>query len=79
VALREIEVSTEGKKDEELPELKKKAETALKRVKDGEDFGEIAKRFSDSSTAKQGGFLGVYKTRRAFQRARGNRFQDEEK
>jgi peptidyl-prolyl cis-trans isomerase SurA len=61
VALREIEVSTEGKKDEELPELKKKAETALKRVKDGEDFGGIAKRFSDSSTAKQGGFLGVYK------------------
>src|SRR6266478_6284655 len=36
VALREIEVSTEGKKDEELPELKKKAETALKRVKRGE-------------------------------------------
>jgi len=61
VALREIEVTTEGKKDEELPELKKKADTALKRVKDGEDFGEIAKRFSDSSTAKQGGFLGVYK------------------
>jgi peptidyl-prolyl cis-trans isomerase SurA len=61
VALREIEVSTEGKKDSELPDLKKKAETALKRVKDGEDFGEIAKRFSDSSTAKQGGFLGVYK------------------
>lgn len=61
VALREIEVSTEGKKDEELPELKKKAETALRRVKDGEDFGEIAKRFSDSTTAKQGGFLGVYK------------------
>src|ERR1700737_4010124 len=61
VALREIEVSTEGKKDTELPDLKKKAETALKRVKDGEDFGEIAKRFSDSSTAKQGGFLGGYK------------------
>jgi peptidyl-prolyl cis-trans isomerase SurA len=61
VALREIEVSTEGKKDDELPDLKKKAETALKRVKDGEDFGEIAKRFSDSTTAKQGGFLGVYK------------------
>jgi peptidyl-prolyl cis-trans isomerase SurA len=61
VALREIEVTTEGKKDEELPALKKKAETSLQRVKDGEDFGEIAKRFSDSSTAKQGGFLGVYK------------------
>src|ERR1700682_647086 len=61
VALREIEVNTEGKKDEELPDLKKKAETALKRVKDGEDLGGMAKRFSDSSTAKQGGFLGVYK------------------
>jgi peptidyl-prolyl cis-trans isomerase SurA len=33
----------------------------LKRIKDGEDFGEMAKRFSDGSTAKQGGFLGVYK------------------
>jgi peptidyl-prolyl cis-trans isomerase SurA len=61
VALREIVVTTEGKKDSELPDLKKKADTALKRVKDGEDFGEIAKRFSDGSTAKQGGFLGVYK------------------
>jgi peptidyl-prolyl cis-trans isomerase SurA len=61
VALREIQVSTQGKKEEELPDLKKKAETALKRVQDGEDFAEIAKRFSDSSTKTQGGFLGVYK------------------
>jgi len=61
VALREIEVSTEGKKPEEIPDLRKKAETALKRVKDGEDFGEIAKRFSDGSTKNQNGFLGVYK------------------
>jgi peptidyl-prolyl cis-trans isomerase SurA len=61
VALREIEVSTQGKTEAELPDLKKKAETALKRVQDGEDFGEIAKRLSDGSTAKQGGFLGVYK------------------
>ena len=61
VALREIVVSTEGKKDSELPDLKKKAETARKRVEDGEEFAEIAKRFSDGSTAKQGGFLGIYK------------------
>jgi len=61
VALREIEVATEGKKESEIPDLKKKAETALQRVKDGEDFAEIAKRLSDGSTAKQGGFLGVYK------------------
>jgi len=61
IALREIVVSTEGKKPEDLPDLKKKAETALKRVQDGEDFGEIAKRLSDGSTKAQGGFLGVYK------------------
>src|SRR5437899_9982017 len=61
VALREIVVSTEGKKPEELPDLKKKAETALKRVQDGEDFGEIAKRLSDGSTKSKGGLLGVYK------------------
>jgi peptidyl-prolyl cis-trans isomerase SurA len=61
VALRSIEVNTEGKKPEEIPDLKKKAETALKRVKDGEDFGEMAKRFSDGTTAKEGGYLGVYK------------------
>jgi peptidyl-prolyl cis-trans isomerase SurA len=61
VVLREIVVSTEGKKPEEFPDLKKKAETALKRVQDGEDFGEIAKRLSDGSTKSQGGFLGQYK------------------
>jgi peptidyl-prolyl cis-trans isomerase SurA len=61
VALRSIEVNTERKSPEEIVELKKKAETTLKRIKDGEDFGEMAKRFSDGSTAKQGGFLGVYK------------------
>jgi len=61
VALAEIVVSTEGKKEAELPELKKKAETALKRVDDGENFDEIAKRMSDGSTKDQGGYLGVYK------------------
>jgi len=61
VELRAIEVKTEGKKPEEIPDLKKKAETTLQRVKDGDDFGEMAKRFSDGSTAKQGGYLGNYK------------------
>src|SRR6195256_648633 len=61
VALRSIEVNTEKKSPEEIAELKKKAATTLKRIKDGDDFAEMAKRFSDGSTAKQGGFLGVYK------------------
>jgi peptidyl-prolyl cis-trans isomerase SurA len=33
----------------------------LRRIKDGEDFATLAKRFSDGSTAQQGGYLGVYK------------------
>jgi peptidyl-prolyl cis-trans isomerase SurA len=61
VALRSIEISTEGKKDSEILELKKKAEATLKRIQDGDDFGEMAKRFSDGTTAKQGGYLGIYK------------------
>jgi len=61
VALREIVVSTDGKKEADLPDLKKKAETARKRVDDGEDFSEIAKRMSDGTTKEQGGYLGIYK------------------
>jgi len=61
VALRSIEINTAGKDEAEVAELKKKADTALKRIKDGEDFGEIAKRYSDGATAKQGGYLGIYK------------------
>jgi peptidyl-prolyl cis-trans isomerase SurA len=61
VALRSIEVNTAGKDATEIADLRKKADTARKRVQDGEDFGEIAKRYSDGSTAKQGGYLGEYK------------------
>ena len=61
VALRAIELSTDAKKDAELADQKKKAEDLLKRIKDGEDFATLAKRFSDGSTAQQGGYLGVYK------------------
>lgn len=61
VALSAIEIKTEGKKESEIPELKAKAQKLHDRVKDGEDFGELAKRFSDGATAQQGGFLGVYK------------------
>jgi peptidyl-prolyl cis-trans isomerase SurA len=60
VVLREIFVSTEGKTPDEIPALRKKVEGLLERVKNGEDFGELAKRFSDGSTAKQGGDLGTF-------------------
>lgn len=60
VTLREIFVSTEGKPESETPALRKKADDLLQRVKNGEDFGELAKHFSDGSTAKQGGDLGRF-------------------
>jgi peptidyl-prolyl cis-trans isomerase SurA len=60
VTLREIFVGTEGKTESEIPALRKKADELLQRVKNGEDFGELAKHFSDGSTAKQGGELGKF-------------------
>src|SRR5258708_13707338 len=60
-ALRAIQISTTGKTDSELPNLKKKADDMLRRIKDGEDFATLAKRFSDGSTAQQGGYLGISK------------------
>jgi peptidyl-prolyl cis-trans isomerase SurA len=61
VALAAIEVKTEGKTEAQIVDLRKKADTTLQRVKDGEDFSQLAKRFSDGSTADQGGYLGTYK------------------
>jgi peptidyl-prolyl cis-trans isomerase SurA len=60
VVLREIFVSSEGKSETDAAAQRKKAEGLLQRVKGGEDFGELAKRFSDGSTAKQGGDLGTF-------------------
>lgn len=42
-------------------EVKAKAESVLKRAKAGEDFAELAKKYSeDTSNASQGGFLGAF-------------------
>lgn len=61
VVLREIFVSTEGKPESDVPALKKKTETIRDRVlNNGEDFGEMAKHYSDSSTAQQSGELGTF-------------------
>jgi peptidyl-prolyl cis-trans isomerase SurA len=61
VVLRELFVTTEGKNEAEKADQKKKADGLLERVKNGEEFGELAKRFSDGSTAKQNGYLGTFK------------------
>lgn len=61
VYVREIFVSTDGKPETEIPALEKKAQDLLEKVKNGDDFAELAKRRSDGSTAKQGGELGLFK------------------
>ena len=49
----------------------------LDRVHNGDDFGELAKHFSDGGTAAQGGELGNLSTRPIGARHRGPGFQDE--
>ena len=41
--------------------MQKKAEDLRNRVMKGDDFSEIAKRYSEGSTAKDGGDLGTFK------------------
>ncbi len=60
VVLSEIFLSTEGKSPEEMSSVEKKAEDLRNRVAKGEDFNEIAKHFSEGSTAKDGGELGTF-------------------
>src|SRR6201987_28487 len=61
VELSEIFLSTEGKSPEEIAAVQKKAEDLRNRVVKGDEFSEIAKRYSEGSTAKdQSGDLGTY-------------------
>ena len=61
VVLREIFVSTEGKPEADVPALRKKADNLRDRILNrGDDFGEMAKHFSDSTTAAESGELGVF-------------------
>jgi len=61
VVLSEIFLSTEGKSPEEIASVQRKAEDLRNRVTKGDDFNEIAKRYSEGSTAKDGGDLGTFK------------------
>jgi peptidyl-prolyl cis-trans isomerase SurA len=60
VVLTEIFLSTEGKSPEEIESVQKKTEDLRNRVIKGDDFNEIAKRYSEGSTAKDGGELGTF-------------------
>jgi peptidyl-prolyl cis-trans isomerase SurA len=60
VELAEIFLSTEGKSPEEVAAVRTKAEDLHSRLGKGEDFSQIAKRYSEGSTAEDGGHLGVF-------------------
>src|ERR1700735_777872 len=60
VVLYEIFLSTAGKSPEEISSVEKKAEDLRNRVVKGEQFTEIAKHFSEGSTATDGGLLGTF-------------------
>lgn len=60
VELAEIFLSTEGKSPEEIAAVQTKADDLHNRVGKGEDFAEIAKRYSEGTTAKDGGDLGRF-------------------
>jgi peptidyl-prolyl cis-trans isomerase SurA len=60
VVLGEIFLSTTDKSPEEMAVIQRKAEDYLNRLKKGEEFSEMAKRYSEGSTAKEGGPLGTF-------------------
>ena len=60
VELSEIFLSTEGKTPEEIAAIKTKADDLHKRIVKGDDFAELAKRYSEGSTAQDGGDLGTF-------------------
>ena len=60
VVLAEIFLGTEGKTPEEMASVERKADDLRARLTNGDDFNELAKRYSEGSTAKDGGELGTF-------------------
>lgn len=60
VALAEIFLSTENKTPEEIDAVRTRAEDLHNRLVKGEDFTALAKRYSQGSTAQDGGELGSF-------------------
>ena len=60
VKAQHILFKTMDKSPEEIEKIKDKARQVLERAKKGEDFGGLAKQFSEDSTASSGGDLGDF-------------------
>ena len=61
VVLSEISLSTEGKTSEEMTAVRNKVEGLRTSVLNGDDFNQVARLYSQGSTAKDGGALGTFK------------------
>jgi peptidyl-prolyl cis-trans isomerase SurA len=61
VVLSEISLSTEGKSPEEMAAVRNKVEGLRTSVLNGDDFNQVARLYSQGSTAKDGGALGTFK------------------
>ncbi len=62
VKAQHILFKTQGKTPEEIEKIKEKARGVLERAKKGEDFGALAKQYSEDATASSGGDLGRFRT-----------------
>ena len=60
ILLKTIDDEGNELSDDKKKEAKKKAEEALDKVKNGEDFAEVAKEYSQDSSASNGGELGTF-------------------
>jgi peptidyl-prolyl cis-trans isomerase SurA len=60
IRVREISVYTENRGPAEIDSQKKKIEEALAAVKKGDNFAEVAAKYSESMTAQDGGDLGFF-------------------
>jgi peptidyl-prolyl cis-trans isomerase SurA len=60
IRVREISVYTENRGPAEIESQKKKIEEALAAVRKGDNFAEVAAKYSESQTAQEGGDLGFF-------------------
>jgi peptidyl-prolyl cis-trans isomerase SurA len=60
IRVREISVYTENRGPAEIESQKKKIEEAQAAVKKGDNFAEVASKYSESQTAQEGGDLGFF-------------------
>jgi peptidyl-prolyl cis-trans isomerase D len=60
VKAQQILFKTQGKTPEEIAKIREKATGVLERAKKGEDFGALAKQFSEDPSASTGGDLGDF-------------------